>query len=385
MCAELDRDLERPLREVVAGDPGTLAGTGYAQPALFAVEVALFRLLETWGIRPDVLAGHSVGEIAAAHVSGVLSLPDAARLVAARGRLMQALPAGGAMVAIAGTAEEVGAALPGGAGIAAVNTPSSVVVSGDEAAVLQVASQWERRGRKTRRLRVSHAFHSARMDPMLEEFRAVAAGLAYGTARIAIVSTVTGEADPAAMATPEYWVRQVREPVRFHDAVRHLDETGVTRFVEVGPDATLTAMARDSLDSAAGSSVFTPVLRPGEPEPRSVLTALARLHVSGRSPDWRAVFGETGAQPADLPTYPFQRRHYWMDSVVPDGPGPGVHPLLGAPVDVADSGALLLAGRLSAPSSRGWPITWWAGRCCSRGPVSSRWPSTPATWPAVPG
>ena len=347
VCAELDRYLEQPLRAVVAGDPGTLAGTGYAQPALFAVEVALFRLLETWGIRPDVLAGHSVGEIAAAHVSGVLSLPDAARLVTARGRLMQALPAGGAMVAIAGTAEEVGAALPGGAGIAAVNTPSSVVVSGDEAAVLQVASQWERRGRKTRRLRVSHAFHSARMDPMLEEFRAVAAGLAYGTARIAIVSTVTGEADPAAMATPEYWVRQVREPVRFHDAVRHLDETGVTRFVEVGPDATLTAMARDSLDSAAGSSVFTPVLRPGEPEPRSVLTALARLHVSGRSPDWRAVFGETGAQPADLPTYPFQRRHYWMDSVVPDGPGPGVHPLLGAPVDVADSGALLLAGRLS--------------------------------------
>ncbi|MEU8207495.1 SDR family NAD(P)-dependent oxidoreductase, partial [Streptosporangium sp. NPDC049046] len=371
VIAELDPLLDGSLREVVFAEPGSaqaeaLDQTGWAQPALFAVETALFRLVESWGVRPEIMAGHSIGEITAAHVAGVLSLPDACALVAARGRLMQALPAGGAMVAVRASEEEIAELLTGReteVSIAAVNGPASVVISGDERAVLEVVAALEKRAVKTRRLRVSHAFHSPLMDPMLEDFRALARTLTFSAPRIPIVSTVTGEmATAERLCSPDYWVEQVRSAVRFADGVRTLHRQGVTAYVELGPDGVLTAMAADTLaeltaqDSPAqlsgADAVLAPVLRGDRDEQSSIMTALAELHVRGVPVDWRAVL--RGGHRIDLPTYAFQRQRFWPDAV---GSQPGNvaaaglasagHPLLGAAVGLADSAGVLLTGRLS--------------------------------------
>ncbi|MDB1090465.1 acyltransferase domain-containing protein, partial [Streptomyces sp. ACA25] len=232
VCAEFDTVLDRPLREVIASGVG-LEETAYAQPALFAVEVALFRLLESWGVRPDFLVGHSVGELAAAYVAGVWSLRDAVAVVAARGRLMGALPGGGAMVAVEASEEEVVPTLVEGVGVAAVNGPLAVVVSGDEDAVAAVAAVWAERGRRTRRLRVGHAFHSHRVEPMLAEFAEVLASVGFAAPGIPLVSTVAGGGD---VTEPGYWLRNVRETVRFADAVRAATDAGTTLFLELGPD-----------------------------------------------------------------------------------------------------------------------------------------------------
>ncbi|MGV9856647.1 type I polyketide synthase, partial [Streptomyces sp. NPDC003442] len=323
VCAHLDVELDRPLREVMfavegSADAGLLDQTAFTQPALFAVEVALFRLLSAWGVSPDVVIGHSIGEIAAAHVAGVFSLEDACALVAARGRLMQALPEGGAMVAVEASEEEVAPSLAGRAAevsIAAVNGPASVVIAGDEGAALEIAGQWAEQGRKTRRLRVSHAFHSPRMDAMLDDFRKVVEGLSFAPPSIALVSNLTGKSAGAdEVCSPEYWVRHVREAVRFADGVRALETQGVTTFLEVGPDGVLSAMARECLTAEeASASVVVPVLRKDRPEPQALTTALAELHVHGVTVDWEQFFAGRGARKAGLPTYAFQRQRYWLE------------------------------------------------------------------------
>ncbi|MGW1170299.1 type I polyketide synthase [Streptomyces sp. NPDC002550] len=305
ILAELDPN----LRDVVWGeDAERLSRTEFTQPALFALEVALYRLLESWGITPDYLAGHSIGEFAAAHVAGVLSLADAAKLITARGRLMQALPGGGAMVAVQATEEEVRPLLADGIGIAAVNGPQAVVVSGVEAEALRIKAHFEAQGRKTTRLKVSHAFHSPLMESMLDEFRAIARELEYGSPTIPVVSTLTGTTVTDELTDPEYWVRHVREAVRFADAVKVLADKGVTTYLELGPDAALSAMGPQSAEGA-----FIGLLRREREEETELVTGLAQAHCRGVTVDWRAFFAGRGARLVDLPTYAFQRRWYWRD------------------------------------------------------------------------
>ncbi|MET9969193.1 acyltransferase domain-containing protein, partial [Streptomyces sp. NPDC006356] len=316
VCAELDMRVGRPLRELVfaaADDEGLLDRTGYAQPALFALEVALYRLLESWGIRPDHVGGHSIGELTAAYVAGVWSLPDAAELVAARGRLMQALPARGAMTAVQATEDEVLPLLTERVGLAAVNGPRSVVLSGDTDAVAAIADRFAAEGRRVKRLKVSHAFHSPHMDGMLAEFEKVAAGLEYHEPTLPVLSNLTGRTATAAeLASPRYWVNHVRQNVRFLDGVRALQEQGVTIFLELGPGGVLTGMGQDCVTGDTAKLAFVTALRTGVGEARAALTALAQLHVRGLAVDWSALL--TGTRRIDLPTYAFQHRTYWLEA-----------------------------------------------------------------------
>ncbi|QIY59059.1 SDR family NAD(P)-dependent oxidoreductase [Streptomyces sp. RPA4-5] len=303
--AELDLRLDRPLTESVF-EGRDIDRTVWAQAGLFAVEVAAYRLLESWGVTPDFLLGHSIGEIAAAHVAGVFSLADACTLVAARGRLMQALPEGGAMLAVQAAEAEVSEEIAGRLDVAAVNGPGSVVVSGPAEVVEEFAARWSAEGRRTRRLTVSHAFHSALMEPMLTEFSAVLAELTFAEPTVPLVSNLTGElAGPGVLSTPEYWVRQVRDAVRFADGVDRLRELGVTRFVELGPDGVLCGLAQQGV----ADGVFAPLLRRGREDSRTALAALARLWADGAGVDWSAVLPE--GRRVDLPTYAFQRQRFW--------------------------------------------------------------------------
>ncbi|MET8948450.1 SDR family NAD(P)-dependent oxidoreductase, partial [Streptomyces sp. NPDC004542] len=353
----LDLQLELPLRDVLFAPEGSppaalLHHTCFSQAALFAVETALFRLLESWGLRPDYLAGHSVGELTAAHVAGVLSLDDAATLVAARGRLMQTLPAGGAMLAVQATEDEVRPLLGESVGLAAINGPTSVVVSGTVDAVEAIQAHFTGLGRRTNRLRVSHAFHSPLMEPMIEEFQRIAEILTYSAPTIPVVSNVTGRlATTEQLCSPQYWVDHVRRAVRFADGIRHLAASGVGTFVELGPDAVLTALARQTLDT--DDALFLPTLRRDHDEAHTLLTAVARAHAHGASLTGAALFADHDTRRVDLPTYAFQRRRYWLTAPPAAGDAPGLgqtavdHPLLGATVALAGADTAVLTGRLS--------------------------------------
>ncbi|MFH9001530.1 SDR family NAD(P)-dependent oxidoreductase, partial [Streptomyces rimosus] len=321
VAAALDPHLDRPLKDVLFAPEGSpeaelLDRTEWTQPALFAFQVALHRLLGTWGIRPDILMGHSVGEIAAAHVAGVLSLPDAARLAAARGRLMQELPAGGAMISLEATEDEAAPLLAGReheVSLAAVNGSRSVVVAGDEAAAEEIAAHFTAQGRKTKRLKVSHAFHSPLMEPVLDGLREVAAQLTYGTPEVTIISGLTGRpVTDDELRSPDYWAAHARGTVRFADTVRAAHARGAGTFLELGPDSTLSAPAQDALGDEADAD-FLPLLRAGRGEERCAATALARLHVRGTAVDWPAYLAGTGARTVGLPTYAFQHERYWPE------------------------------------------------------------------------
>ncbi|GAA1952195.1 type I polyketide synthase [Amycolatopsis minnesotensis] len=354
VCAHLDRHLDRPLRTALS-DEGLVDRTQYTQAGLFAVEVALFRLLESFGVRPEFLCGHSIGELTAAHVAGILDLADAAELVAARGRLMQALPDGGAMAALEADEDEVRGFLGAEVGIAAVNGPKAVVVSGTEDAVLAVVDQVRALGRRTQRLRVSHAFHSHLMEPMLAEFAGIAGRIAYRAPELPVVSNVTGAlATGDELRSAGYWVRHVREAVRFAAGVESLRAQGVDCFVEVGPDAALTSMVSETV---RGEAPVVAVGRRDRDEADALAAALAKLHVEGVDVDWAAVGG--AGRDVDLPTYAFQRSRYWLTpgpargDLSALGQEPAGHPLSAAVVPVDGDDGFVLTSRLSV-STHPW-------------------------------
>ncbi len=353
VVAELDRHLLRPLREVMWGhDENLMNTTEFAQPALFAVEVALYRLLESWGVRPDFVMGHSVGELTAAHVAGALSLENAALLVVARGRFMQALPSGGVMIAVQAGEDEVRPLLTDHVGIAAVNGPSSVVISGAEDAVTAIADQLRDQGHRVHRLAVSHAFHSPLMEPMVDEFKAAARELKVNATTIPVISNVTGQLAGDDFASADYWTQHIRAAVRFGDSVRFAHSAGAGRFLEVGPASGLTSSVEEAL--AEGDIVSVPLLRKDRPEPTGLMTGVAQAFVSGVGVDWRAAL--SGGAFVELPTYAFERRRFWLsgESAAVDAAGLGLaageHALLGAVVELPASGGVVLTGRLSCAS-----------------------------------
>ncbi|MFT9473881.1 acyltransferase domain-containing protein [Streptomyces sp. Mo3] len=390
VCGLLDPHLEHPLRDVVfhgvAERPGLLDHTTYAQAGLFALHIALARLLDSVGVRPDAVIGHSIGEIAAAHIAGVFDLPDACHLVATRATLMGGLPEGGGMVTIAATADELAedlARYEGQVGIAALNTPGNTVVSGPIELVADIGANWAAKGRKTRTLTVSHAFHSPLMDPILEPFAQAIDGLTFHRPTLPVLSNLTGEPADEEMATPGYWVCHIRQPVRFHPAVAHIaPETGL--FLELGPDPVLATATQHTLQhltpdeattdadadadegeagAGAGAERPTPLvtatLSRKRPDVHALGHALAQLHTHGTDVDWAHWF-PAGPAPrtVDLPTYAFQRERYWLaqGGGVGDVGAAGLqrveHAHLPAVVGLADGG-LVLTGRISTGGGTG--------------------------------
>ncbi|WP_016909301.1 type I polyketide synthase, partial [Streptomyces xiaopingdaonensis] len=336
-AAHLDPHLTQPLRTLMENpDP-----TQHAQPLLFAHQYALTRLYQTHGLTPTTLTGHSIGEITAATTAGILTLHDAAHLLTTRAHLMHQLPPHGTMLAIQATEHEVVATLTPTVALAAVNGPRAVVISGTEKSVQQIGDLWRRRGRRTTKLRVSHAFHSPLMNPVLDEFAAVLEGLTFHEPTVPVVPTADS---PHPMTSPAYWVDQIRHTVRFHDALVQLPNDDL--LLEIGPDAALTPLITTGHTALASA-------RRDEDETGSFLRSLADAHTHGASVDWPALLPP--APPTDLPTYPFQRERYWIPSTPPEGAGSDAvdHPFLTAAVELPAGGGLVLSGRVS-PSTDPW-------------------------------
>ncbi|HTZ44616.1 MAG TPA: SDR family NAD(P)-dependent oxidoreductase [Jatrophihabitans sp.] len=389
VCALFDAALPEaglPVRDVLFGDAGAeerlLDQTMFTQAGLFATGVALWRLLESFGVGIDAVGGHSIGELVAAHVAGVWTLPDAVAVVAARGRLMQRLPAGGAMVAVRLGADEAATRIADRAGLAlaAVNGPASCVLSGDAEAVRTVAAELAAEGVETRLLPVSHAFHSHRLDPVLAEFRQVLQQVTGSAPSLPIVSNLTGAWLAAEDATsPDYWVAQARNAVRFAEGVATLRGHGVTRFVELGGQA-LTPMVRECLADAddAGAEeaqVVVATLRKGRPERQTFLAALAGLHVTGGRVDWTPAF--PAGPVVELPTYAFEHRRYWLDSMprAATGSGDPAEDRFWTAVEGGDAGAVADVLDLADPAGLAEvlpALTGWRRRGQDRAAVD-RW------------
>ncbi|WHT16645.1 SDR family NAD(P)-dependent oxidoreductase [Crossiella sp. CA-258035] len=360
VCAHLDPLLPRPLREITFAPADTpeaalLNQIGFTQPSLFAFQVALYRLVESWGVTPHYVLGYSTGELAAAHVAGVWSLEDACALVAARGQLMQSLPPGGAMLAVRASEQDLLPLLENRehelvAGL--VNGPNSVILSGTVEAIEQATEALLAAGREVKRLVMDHAYHSPLMEPMLPEFAAVAARATAREPEIGLVSNVTGGLISAEVLDPGYWVSHVRSTVRFAQGVSTLLEAGVTRFLELGPDGSGAAMVGDCVADARQRVAVVAAQRRDRPEAEAVLTGLAEAHAHGVEVDWAAVFAGHQPRVIDLPTYPFQRSRFW---VTPKATAAGGaleltevdHPWLMVEPALAGGAGHVLAGRLS--------------------------------------
>lgn len=341
-CAEILREyLDRPLLELLsAGIGSVLDQTGYTQPVMFAVGYALAQLWRSWGVEPAAVMGHSVGEFAAACIAGVFSLEDGLRLIARRAQLMQSLPSGGVMAAVLAAESRVRPAIASRGGrveIAALNGPESVVISGDEPAVREAVSQWEREGIQCKFLATSHAFHSHHMDPVLEPLRQAAESINVHPPTIPIVANLTGRlADDRTFADPSYWSRHARSPVRFAEGMKALADEGCQVFLEIGPNPTLIGMGRRCL--ADGEYAWLPSLRAGRDDWQVLLESLAQLYVRGAPIDWIAFDRPWPRRRVELPTYPFQRKRFIANIVAETAQhglsglrqgGPVVHPLLG--------------------------------------------------------
>ncbi|MFM2061665.1 MAG: hypothetical protein RLZZ507_1335 [Cyanobacteriota bacterium] len=321
-CDQILRtELEHPLLEVLyphtidESKSKQLDQTAYTQPALFAFEYALAKLWESWGIKPDVVMGHSVGEYVAACVAGIFSLEDALKLIATRGRLMQQLPPGGEMVSVMASESllrETLADYTSQVAIAAINGPNSIVISGVSHVIRDICSKLEAMGLKTKPLQVSHAFHSPLMEPMLAEFEAVAKQVTYNNPRIPLISNVTGKQVDSEMTTAEYWVNHVTQPVRFAESMKTLHDQGYKLFLEIGPKPILLGMGHQCLPEEVG--VWLPSLRPPQEEWQQMLESLGQLYVQGVKVNWSGLEQEYSCQKVALPTYPFQRESYWIDT-----------------------------------------------------------------------
>ncbi|WP_254173683.1 non-ribosomal peptide synthetase/type I polyketide synthase [Planktothrix pseudagardhii] len=353
-CDEILRpDLKVPLQSILYPDSEStypqLNETVYTQPALFALEYALAQLWKSWGIEPDVVMGHSVGEYVAAAVAGVFSLEDGLKLIAARGRLMQALPQDGEMVALLASEQQALAAIApykAEVSIAAINAPSSVVISGKREAIRAIVNNLEASGIKTQKLNVSHAFHSPLMQPMLAEFEQVARQVKFSAPQIKLNSNVTGTLLSSEIATPEYWCRHILMPVKFAASMENLAQQDIEVFIEIGSKPILLGMGRQCLSTDApwrvSTGLWLPSLRPDQEDWHSLLTSLGQLYRSGLPIDWVGFDRDYQRRRQALPTYPFQRQRYWVESQPKDNtqgqvlfaPNPTVHPLLGQQISL---------------------------------------------------
>ncbi|MEU4742779.1 type I polyketide synthase [Actinosynnema sp. NPDC023658] len=348
VCEHFNTHLEHPLRDVMFHHPDLLNRTEYTQPALFAHQIALYRLLQHHDIHPDYLAGHSLGELTAAHLAGILDLTDATTLVATRARLMQTAPTGGTMIAINTTQDHIQPLLRPGTTIAAINSPTSLVITGDHDTTHHIANTLAQHGHKTTTLNVSHAFHSHHMDPILEHFHTTAATLTYHPPTIPIISNRTGTiATPDQLTNAQYWTDHIRHTVQYHTTIQTLDNAGVTTYLEIGPTTTLTPPTTHTTPHTV-----IPTQHHTTPQTTTLTTALTQLHTHHTTTiNWHPT-----PTHHHLPTYPFQHHHYWLipKSVPTDAAALGVgttgHPLLGGVVEPADGDGLFLTGRLSLQS-----------------------------------
>jgi acyl transferase domain-containing protein/acyl carrier protein len=355
-CAVFDPLLGRSLQDVMFSNTELLNQTLYTQPALFTLHTALFRLLESTGVRPDYLVGHSIGELSAAHAAGMLSLTDAATLVYHRARLMDQITTPGTMLAIQAdetTARELIKDHEDAASLAAINAPRSTVLSGDPEILQQIAAQLKNRGIKTKQLTVSHAFHSPHQDQILDEFQQIADNLTYQAPQIPIISTLTGQlADVQQMTTGEYWTNQLRHTVRHADAISTLNTLGTNHYLELTPSPTLATLVAETLEETPAA--LAPTLRNGQPEPETLLRAIATLHTTGTPVTWPALLGQPSNTHVDLPTYPFQHQRYWLNTTADEHASPASlgqtassHPLLPTAIELPAGGGHLFTGRLS--------------------------------------